>query len=123
MVALCYSLKSETMKNIHKKLPLFIIAFSLGITISLIDSSPAWDSIGTTAAMIFIATALLGLVSPKRPWVWALIVGLWIPLYGFLYSHSHLSILALIMGFIGAYAGSIVENTLQRVEIKPISKG
>jgi hypothetical protein len=89
-----------------KKWFAYLIAISAGIVITLIDSNPSWDDTGITAGMIFCSCAFLGFISPGRPWIWALVVAIWIPLYGFLWMHNYGSILALIIGFAGSYAGA-----------------
>src|SRR3954454_7423579 len=58
---------------------LMLVALALGMGIALIDASPGWDDTGVSAAALFGVCALLGGVGPRQPWVWAVTVGLWIP--------------------------------------------
>lgn len=88
------------------------LAIGLGLGIAWVDSRPTWDDTGITAGAIFIVTALLGLVQPTRAWIWALTVGIWIPILGITLHQNYGSILALIVAFVGAYAGALVRRTL-----------
>ena len=59
-----------------------LIAFSIaiGVLIAYVDSRPNWDDTGITAVAIFAACFLFAAFDPVRPWLWALCVGVWIPL-------------------------------------------
>jgi hypothetical protein len=59
---------------------LLLLALSLGLAIAWIDSRPHWNDDGITAGMLLLSASLLGLIGPRRPWLWALAVGLWVPL-------------------------------------------
>src|SRR5258708_5837860 len=61
---------------------LFVVALGLGLAIAYVDSRPNWDDTGITAAAILVSCGLLGVLGPKQPLLWALAVGLWIPLCG-----------------------------------------
>ncbi len=58
------------------------IALAVGGLIGYIDSRPNWDDTGVTAAAIFVVCGTLGAAGPSRPWLWALAVGMWIPVLG-----------------------------------------
>jgi hypothetical protein len=70
----------------YKRRFIFIVTFVMGLLISCIDSRPGWDDSGISASMVFGISALAAFLSPERPWVWALITGIWIPLYGIIFS-------------------------------------
>lgn len=89
---------------------LLLVALTLGLAIVRVDSRPGWDDTGITAGAIFIACALLGVVSPKQAWQWALAVGLWIPVYGLLWTHNFSSFLALVPAFLGSYIGAAIRS-------------
>ena len=76
-----------------------------GLFFAYVDSRPTWDDSGLEAAAILLTCGLLALIGFQRPWLLALLVGVWIPLYGLLVSHNSGSIIALVIAFIGAYAG------------------
>ena len=81
------------------------ISIALGLTIAYVDSRPTWDDTGITALALFLSSGLLGAFGPDRPWLWALGVGLWIPIYAVASSRNYGSLLALVPAFAGAYAG------------------
>jgi hypothetical protein len=83
----------------------------LGMLIFMVDSSPGWDDTGVSAAMVLVASGLMGAIHPARAWVWALAVGLWVPLMGFASDpagfHS-----ASVFATVGAYVGALVGRYL-----------
>ena len=81
------------------------IACSLGLLIAYVDSRPTWDDTGITAGSILLVSGLLAMLADRRPWLWALTTGAWVPLYGIVFTHNVASILALVVAFVGAYAG------------------
>jgi hypothetical protein len=86
-----------------------LAALALGLGIALIGASPGWDDTGVSAAMLFAAGFLLGAVSPQRPWLWAAVVGGWVPALGIarhLDAPNYGSLLALMVAVAGAYAGA-----------------
>jgi hypothetical protein len=99
---------------------LLVIALAIGGLIAYIDSRPNWDDSGVTAGAIFLVCATLGAAGPSRPWLWALAVGLWIPVLGILMTRNYGTLLALPVAFAGAYAGMAVRNgLLTRKDPKP----
>ncbi len=93
---------------------LFTIALGLGLLITYVDTRPNWDDTGVSALVIFMSCTLFGVMGPNRPWLWALAVGLWIPVYGITLKHSFGSVLALVIAFAGAYAGMAFRRMLAR---------
>jgi hypothetical protein len=59
---------------------LVLVALMLGMLIFMVDSSLGWDDTGVSAAMVLMASGLMGAIHPARAWVWALAVGSWVPL-------------------------------------------
>ena len=94
---------------------LFIVALGLGLAITYVDSRPNWDDTGITAGAILLSCAVLGALGPKQPWLWALAVGIWIPLFGIAQAQNFGSLLALAVAFAGAYAGMGLRRINARV--------
>jgi hypothetical protein len=97
-----------------QKILLAVAALS-GLFITYVDSRPTWDDTGITAGVILLLCGLIALIGFQRPWLLALVVGAWIPLYGILVTHNYASFLALIIAFAGAYAGWGVRRGLSRI--------
>lgn len=91
---------------------LLAIAIVLGIAIAYVDARPSWNDTGITAMAVLFVCASLGALAPERPWLWALGVGVWIPLWGISHSRNYGSLLALGFAFAGAYAGMAFRKTL-----------
>jgi hypothetical protein len=89
---------------------LVAVALFAGGMITYVDSRPTWDDTGVTALAILVACGTLAFMAPKRPWLWALAVGLWIPLLGILRTHNYGSLLALLIAFAGAYGGMAIRH-------------
>jgi len=88
------------------------IALAVGAAITWIDTRPTWDDAGITAGMILIATATLGFANPARAWLFALAVAVWIPAFGLLHG-NHTAVMALGVGFVGAYAGAFTRRLIR----------
>jgi len=92
-----------------------ILALCGGIIAGWVDFNN--DEPQAAVLVILVATILLGLILPKKAWLWAIIVALCVPgVYLFARSLGYqpvsppspawyASLLALIPAFIGAYAG------------------
>jgi hypothetical protein len=50
----------------------------------------------------------LGFAMPKRAWIWALSVGIWIPIWNIVRNNNYLSFIALPIAFVGAYIGVLI---------------
>jgi hypothetical protein len=97
-----------------QKIALALAALS-GLFITYVDSRPTWDDTGITAGVILLVCGALALFGYRRPWLLALAVGGWIPLYGLFVTHNYGSVLALIVAFAGAYAGWLLRMGLNRI--------
>jgi hypothetical protein len=84
---------------------LLILAVSVGLLIGRVDTRPNWDDTGITVALIFGATLLFGLAIPERPWMWAIAVGIWVPMFNIVQSRNLESLVALVPAFVGSYVG------------------
>jgi len=77
----------------------------LPLVIAYVDSRPNWNDTGITAAALLISCLAFGAIEPKRPWLWATAIAIWVPLYGIVVAHNFGSLLALAFAFVGAYLG------------------
>jgi len=84
---------------------LTMIAILAGLFFAYVDSRPTWDDTGVLAGAILFTCGLIALIGYSHPWLLALAVGAWIPLRGIFITHNYGSILALVIAFVGAYAG------------------
>jgi hypothetical protein len=84
---------------------LMALALVIGLIIALADSSPGWDSTGITAGALVLAAGITAFVGRDRPWVWALLVGLPIPVIEIATLGTTGSLLALLFAAIGAAIG------------------
>lgn len=92
---------------------LFAMAIAAGLSLGYVDSRPGWDDTGVTAGLLFIITLTLGALAPQRPWLWALCVGGWIPVFGILARSNYGSAMALLFAFAGAYGGMLLRRALR----------
>lgn len=84
---------------------LLAAAVAAGLLITWVDSLPTWDNTGITASVLFIGAGIIGLFVRRRPWLFGLAVGLWIPLRGIALRHDARFLLALLFPLAGVYAG------------------
>jgi hypothetical protein len=91
----------------------------MGGLIAFVDSRPTWDDTGVTVLALLVTAGLLGLISPGRPWKWALAVGMWLPLVEMILTHQAALLFVLIVPLIGAYAGAGVNWAIRRA-IHPV---
>jgi hypothetical protein len=116
------------------------VASALGILIALLDrAEPFGDDSSKSTILLWLAcSGLLGFALPRRPWLWAIAVGPWLPAtYLILHAlglHSPIkpdtyTSSVLLMGVsvvvcaVGAYAGALVRRVVrppsQSVEALP----
>lgn len=91
---------------------LLSVAIACGLLLAWIDSRPTWDDAGVMAGLLCVLASMFGCAQPRRPWIWALAVGAWIPMLGLARSGDPASLLALAAGGAGAYAGAGVRRLL-----------
>jgi hypothetical protein len=92
---------------------LLVAAIVLGVAIAYVDARPGWDDAGISAGAMALVAGGLGLLGPRKPWVWALGVGIWIPAWAFARTpslHALPILLVLAFPFAGAYLGMAVRR-------------
>ncbi len=91
---------------------LIIPALLLGLLFALVDRGPGWDDTAVIAMAILMSCAVLAAISPRRPWLWALAIGSWVPLFNIAADGNFGALLALVFAFAGAYAGATIRKVL-----------
>lgn len=81
-------------------------AAATGLAIALVDSRPTWDDTALTAVMLFMAAAAFALVGRRRPWLWAFLVGAWVPALEMTGPAGAASLLGPVFALAGAGLGS-----------------
>lgn len=92
--------------------PLLTAALLLGLLIAYVDSRPGWDDTIVTVMVLLILSGVFGFLGPERPWLWALCLGIWIPLLEIPRDHNSGALMALVVAFAGAYVGMAARRTL-----------
>jgi hypothetical protein len=82
-----------------------LVAGAIGLTIGYVDSRPSWDDTGITAALLLLTSAMGAGLSGRRPWLWALLVGIGIPLFELWGPGGTASLAALVISTLGALGG------------------
>ena len=97
---------------------LLVAAIVLGLAIAYVDARPGWDDTGISAGAMTLAAGTLGLMGPRKPWAWALGVGIWIPAWAIAHTpslHTLPMLLVLAFPFMGAYLGRLVRRSVTLV--------
>ena len=84
---------------------LLLLATGAGIAIAAIDSRPGWDDSGITAALLATSASVVAAAARRRPWLWAILVGVWTPAVEIPATGQLASAVALVFATIGAFAG------------------
>lgn len=86
---------------------LVVASIGIGLAIAYIDAQPNWDDAGITATMLLLMAALVSGTSARRPWLWAILIGVWTPLLEFS-SAGWAGLAALGVAAVGAAAGYLL---------------
>ncbi len=106
------------------------IAAVLGLLIAALDRASLFgdDSAQFTALLWLLSSGLLGFALPRRPWLWASLIGPWLSLTnsvlhvlglpGSVHPDTYLTILILLplslaVCLLGAYVGALARRALQ----------
>jgi hypothetical protein len=84
---------------------LLAAALVVGLAIAYVDSLPKWDDTGITVFALVFCGGILGLIVRRRPWLYGLAVGLWLPLRAIVLTHDLKFVGVLAFPLAGAYAG------------------
>ena len=89
-----------------------VLAIAAGAGIAFVDSRPGFDDTGVTAAALLAAAALAAALAARRPWLWAVLVGAWVPVLEIPATGSPAPLVALAFSGVGAAAGYLVARGL-----------
>jgi hypothetical protein len=92
------------------------VAIAMGGLISYLQARPNLSDTGITAVILLLVSAFFGFLQPKRPWLFALALGIWVPILGFFRTQSIFAVLALVLAFVGAYSGAALRKWLPAVK-------
>jgi hypothetical protein len=94
---------------------MLLVATIAGLSIAYVDSRPAWDDTAVTAFSLMVSAGVLGMLAPQRPWLWALAVGIWIPVHAVVHAWTFSSLgmfAVLAFPLAGAYVGILIGRIL-----------
>lgn len=91
-----------------------VLAIVTGLAIAWIDSRPTWDDTGITVFMILFLAMLFGFLGSVKPWLFALAVSIWVPLFENMSSNNYGALFAFIPGFAGAYIGYYIKHLITK---------
>ena len=91
-----------------------VVAAIGGLAIAWIDASPSWDDTGVTAGLMVIGAGVAAGISGRRPWLWALLVGLPTPFVELAQGGDPAALAALGFAAIGAAVGYSVGRMVER---------
>jgi hypothetical protein len=95
-----------------RDLLLVVAAGGLGVGIAWMDSRPTWDDTGVTAVALVGGAAIFAAISGRRPWLIALAVGVWVPIFEIRGPAGVASLAGLVFAAIGAGIGyAIIQAT------------
>lgn len=81
------------------------MAGACGFALAWLDSRPGWDDTGITATALMLVSGSFAFVAGRRPWLWALLVGAWVPALEIPGTAGAASLLALAFAAFGAACG------------------
>ena len=90
-----------------------IVASVGGLAVAWIDASPGWDDTAITATLLVLVAGVAAGISRRRPWLWALLVGLPTPFVQLSLGGDPAALAALAFAAIGAAAGYIVGRAIR----------
>ena len=88
-------------------------AIAAGLIIAFIDSRPTWDDTAVTVGALFTVSAAIAAVAGRRPWLWGLLVGIWIPVFEIRPGLPAAPLVAVAFAFVGSILGWVVGQFLR----------
>ena len=93
---------------------LALVVAAIGLTLGYLDSRPSWDDTGITASLLLLTSAMGAALSGRRPWLWAILAGIWIPLLEIRGAVGLASLAALAISTLGAFGGHLLVRASAR---------
>ena len=90
-----------------------VVAVLGGLSIAWIDASPGWDDTGITAGLLVIGAGVAAGISGRRPWLWAILVGLPTPFVELGQGGDPAALAALGFSAVGAAAGYLIARAIR----------
>jgi hypothetical protein len=94
-----------------REVVLLAAAVAAGAAIGFVDSRPSWDDTGITVFALLIAGAVSAALGGRRPWVFALLVGGFVPLLEIPRVGGSGPLFALLFSSVGAGIGYVLGST------------
>ncbi|TAL06432.1 MAG: hypothetical protein EPO00_11110 [Chloroflexota bacterium] len=82
-----------------------VVAVGFGIAIAYMDSRPGFDATGITAGSLLVTGLVAAFIGGRRPWLWALATGIWMPVFEIRDASMWAPLAALVFTGIGALIG------------------
>jgi len=96
-----------------------IASLLFGFAISWMDNRPNWDDTGVTAFALLLTGGAMGLLVPRRPWLWAIAIWLSLPAWniaknGAIRPGMVMWLIVLAFPMAGSLAGAFLRRRLAR---------
>ena len=82
-----------------------VVAIGLGLAIAWMDSRPGFDATAITAGSLLVTGGIAAFISRRRPWLWALAAGAWVPVFEIRDAAMLAPLAALVFAGVGAGIG------------------
>jgi hypothetical protein len=84
------------------------LAVSTGLGLAWWDTRPGFDDTGVLLGALILASSVVTAIDGRRPWLWAVLVGAWIPVAELASGGSTAALMALVATGLGAGAGYVL---------------
>lgn len=95
---------------------ILIAALVIGLLVAFVDSRPNWDDTGITVFSLLLAGGILGLLVRRLPWLVALALGIWLPLWEIPTTGNFGALAGLAFAFAGVFAGWLIGRMLRQAQ-------